>query len=145
MKFQKNAGLSADGVAGSMTMRALKKVSASKKEVAKLARVIYSEARGESYRGQVAVGAVIMNRVHSPQFPDTVHNVIFEPNAFSVVSNGQYWLIPDDTAFKAAKAAATGSDPTNNAVYFYNASQTESAFMRSLTVTARIGNHVFAK
>lgn len=145
MKFQKNAGLSADGIAGSRTMHALKKVSASKKEVSQLARVIYAEARGESYTGQVAVGAVIMNRVQSSVFPNSVNGVIFEPNAFSVVNNGQYWLMPNATAFKAAKAAATGSDPSKGALYFYAKSEAGSAWTKSLHVTVKIGNHVFAK
>ncbi|QAY67978.1 cell wall hydrolase [Paenibacillus protaetiae] len=143
-KFQKGAGLAADGVAGQLTIHALHKVSASKADVTKIARVIYAEGRGEPYQGQIAIGAVIMNRVKAPSFPKTVNDVIFAPNAFSVVAGGQYWLIPDNTAIKAAKAAATGSDPSKDAFYFYNGSAT-SDWMLSRPVTVKIGHHVFAK
>ncbi|WP_373876541.1 spore cortex-lytic enzyme [Paenibacillus spongiae] len=142
-QFQKKYGLSADGIVGPRTWSVLKKVSVSKPELSKLARVIYGEARGESYKGQVAVGAVVMNRVQSSKFPNTLHGVIFEPSAFTAVNDGQYWLIPDATAFQAAKDAVKGWDPTGNALFYYNPDTATSDWSRSRTVSKKIGNHVF--
>ncbi|WP_042159206.1 cell wall hydrolase [Paenibacillus gorillae] len=143
--FQRGAGLPKDGVAGSMTMHALKKVTVSRPDLSRLARVVYSESRGESYKGQVAVASVVLNRAKSPMFPSNIRDVIFAANAFSSVSNGQFWLIPNDTAFKAAKEAARRIDPSKGAYYFYNPKATESKWLESRKVTAKIGNHVFAK
>ncbi|MFF2093827.1 cell wall hydrolase [Paenibacillus sp. NPDC058174] len=143
--FQGGAGLPKDGVAGSLTMHALKKVTVSRPDLSRLARVVYSESRGESYKGQVAVASVVLNRAKSPMFPNSIHDVIFAANAFSSVSNGQFWLIPNDTAFKAAKEAARRIDPSKGAYYFYNPKATESKWFQSRKVTAKIGNHVFTK
>ncbi|MCQ6557706.1 spore cortex-lytic enzyme [Paenibacillus mendelii] len=143
-QFQLNHGLPVDGVVGPRTWNKLKKVSVSKPELAKLARVIYGEARGESYTGQVAVGAVVMNRLQSSQFPNTLAGVIFEPWAFTAINDGQYWLIPDATAFKAAKDAVKGWDPSGNALFYYNPDTASSDWIRSRKIIKKIGNHVFA-
>ncbi|GGD67149.1 cell wall hydrolase [Paenibacillus nasutitermitis] len=142
--FQNAHGLADDGIAGPATWAALKKVSVSKSELAMLARVIYGEARGEDYKGQVAVGSVVMNRLKSPAFPQTIKEVIMERGAFTAVSDGQYWLIPDKTAFKAAKEAVTGSDPTKNALYYYNPDTATSKWIFTRKVMLTIGNHSFA-
>ncbi|MBW7473166.1 cell wall hydrolase [Paenibacillus oenotherae] len=144
-RFQKVYGLPADGIAGSRTWAALKKVSVSKPELSKLARVVYSEARGEPYKGQVAVGAVVMNRLQSPLFPHTLTEVIMEPYAFTAVMDGQYWLLPDATAFQAAKDAVKGWDPTGHALFYYNPDTATSQWIRTREIILRIGSHVFTK
>ncbi|AZN41512.1 cell wall hydrolase [Paenibacillus albus] len=144
VNFQKANGLKADGIAGPQTWAKLKKLSVNKPELSKLARIIYSEARGEVYKGQVAVGAVVMNRLKSPLFPKTLSDVIFEPYAFTAVADGQYWLIPNNSAFLAAKDAVRGWDPTKNALYYYNPTTAKSKWILTRTVTTKIGSHVFA-
>ena len=109
-----------------------------------LARVIYAEARGEPFTGQVAVGAVLINRVASNNFPDDLWSVVFKQGEFCTVRDGQVWLEPDATAYRAARLAKAGWDPTNGALYFYNPSKTTSAWIWSRTVTTRIGSHIFA-
>ncbi len=109
-----------------------------------LARVIYAEARGEPLEGQVAVGAVLINRVGSNKFPDDLWSVVFKKGEFCTVRDGQVWLEPNAEAYRAAQLAKDGWDPTNGALYFYNPSRTTSAWIWSRTVTTRIGSHVFA-
>ncbi|HBJ97684.1 MAG TPA: spore cortex-lytic enzyme, partial [Clostridiales bacterium] len=109
-----------------------------------LAKLIYGEARGESYTGQVAVGAVVLNRVKSSSFPNTISGVIYQKNAFTAVSDGQMHLTPDQTARKAAKDALNGWDPTNGALYYYNPSIATSSWIFSRKTLTTIGNHVFA-
>lgn len=111
-----------------------------------LARLISGEARGESYQGQVAVGAVIMNRLNSGDFPNTIAGNIFKKGEFESVSNGQIWETVTESALKAAKAAISGSDPTGGALYFYNPAKVRSKtnWIWSRQVTGRIGAHVFA-
>ncbi|MFC5653783.1 cell wall hydrolase [Paenibacillus solisilvae] len=142
-RFQKYNGLVPDGVVGPMTWRKLKKLTVYRGELSMMARVIYSEARGESFKGQVAVGAVILNRRLSPLFPNTIRSVIFEPKAFSAVNDGQYWLLPDQTAFQAARAAIKGWDPTGNALFYYNPKVSKSSWFKTLSFTKQIGNHQF--
>jgi N-acetylmuramoyl-L-alanine amidase len=142
-RFQKNNGLRSDGIVGPRTWAKLKKLSVNKKELSMLARVIYAEARGEDYKGQIAVGAVVMNRLQSPKFPNSLKEVIMEPNAFSAVKDGQYWLIPNQAAFKAAKAAVKGIDPTGNALFYFNPDVSKSVWFKSRTATKKIGNHLF--
>jgi N-acetylmuramoyl-L-alanine amidase len=142
-RFQKHYGLRSDGIAGPRTWSKLKRLSVNKKELSMLARVIYAEARGEGYKGQIAVGAVVLNRLQSPKFPNTVKGVIMERNAFSAVKDGQYWLIPNQTAFKAAKAAVKGSDPTGNALFYYNPVVSKSSWFKTRVVTKKIGSHKF--
>ena len=111
-----------------------------------LARLINGEARGEPYEGQVAVGAVIMNRVKSPIFPNTIAGVIYQKGQFSCVTDGQINadIENNSTVFKAAQDAMNGSDPTNGALYFYNPSKTKSKWLFSLPVIATIGEHKFS-
>lgn len=142
--FQTHYGLTADGIIGQKTWNALKKYSLNIYEVDILAKIIYSEARGEPYAGQVAVGAVVMNRLKSPQFPDTIQEVVFEPRAFTAVDDGQYWLKPDSTAYRAAFDAIRGWDPSGGALYYYNPKTSTNNWIRSRTPIQRIGNHVFA-
>ncbi|WP_246027882.1 cell wall hydrolase [Paenibacillus xylaniclasticus] len=143
-RFQRGAGIIQNGIVGQTTMHALKKVTVSRADLSRLARIVNAESRGESFTGQVAVAVVVLNRVQSPKFPNSIEEVIFAKGAFSTVSGGQYWLMPDETAFKAAIKAAKGSDPSNGALYFSSAS-TQSEWFQSMTVTATIGNHVFVK
>ncbi|MCK8823881.1 cell wall hydrolase [Fuchsiella alkaliacetigena] len=111
-----------------------------------LARLIYGEARGESYEGQVAVGAVILNRVESPDFPNTVRGVVYQSLAFEAIMDGQAYMRPNEQAYKAARAALNGWDPSGNALYFYNPSGVHSPtnWIWTRTVIRTIGNHHFA-
>lgn len=111
-----------------------------------LARLISGEARGESYLGQVAVGAVIMNRLNSKDFPNTIAGNVFKKGEFESVSDGQIWGTVTESALKAAKAAISGQDPTGGALYFYNPAKVRSKtnWIWSRQVTGRIGLHVFA-
>ncbi|WP_336790275.1 cell wall hydrolase [Paenibacillus sp. MMO-177] len=143
--FQKGAGLKPDGVAGSMTLHALHKVTVDRSDLSRMARVVNAEAGGESYKGKIAVAAVILNRSKTSGFPSTIRGVIFAPSAFSVVSNGQFWNMPTVSALNAAKDAAKRIDPTHGALYFYNPKITNSEWMKSRPVTVKIGNHVFTK
>ena len=152
VSFQKKNGLTADGIVGAKTLKALGisdgtasgSSKSSSSDVALLARLIYGEARGESYTGQVAVGAVVMNRVKSSSFPNTISGVIYQPYAFTAVSDGQINMNPSTTAYEAAKAAMNGWDPTGGAIYYYNPSTASSRWIYSRKTTVTIGNHVFA-
>ncbi|SDC02679.1 cell wall hydrolase [Halanaerobium congolense] len=116
----------------------------SKQELNLLARAIYGESRGEPYLGQVAVAAVIINRVLSRKFPNTFAQVIYQGGQFSAVSDGQINLTPNQTAYRAARDALNGSDPTNGALYFYNPkTATRVSFFRGRRVITKIGDHVF--
>ncbi len=111
-----------------------------------LARLIHGEARGEPYEGQVAVGAVVLNRVKSPGFPNTIREVIFQKNQFSAVSDGQFYLEPNETAYRAARDALSGRDPSLGALFFYNPKTAKTLYWLSTReTTVVIGNHVFAK
>lgn len=143
-RFQQDYGLKVDGIAGPNTWQALKRVSVNADELKMLARTVYSEARGEPYTGQVAVAAVVMNRLQSPEFPNTVAGVIFQPLAFTAVDDGQYWLEPDSTAYAAAWEAVRGWDPTNGALYYFNPATATSKWIWSRQQTGKIGSHIFA-
>lgn len=143
-RFQQDYGLPADGIAGENTWKVLKKVSVNRKELDILAHMIHGEARGESYIGQVAIGAVIMNRVQSRDFPDTVAEVAFEPRAFTAVDDGQYWLTPNSTAYKAAIDAVRGFDPTDGSLFYFNPDTATSAWIWSRPQKMKIGKHIFA-
>lgn len=155
--FQSKNGLTADGIVGNKTLAALgislsgssqtssSGTSYSNTDVTLLARLIYGEARGENFTGQVAVGAVVMNRVKSSSFPNTISGVIYQPYAFTAVADGQINLSPDATAIKAAKQAMNGYDPTYGAIYYYNPAIATSTWIFSRKTTITIGNHVFAK
>ncbi len=109
-----------------------------------LARAVYSEARGEPFQGQVAIAAVILNRVEHENFPDTINDVIFQPSAFTAVQDGQFWLTPDSTAYAAAEEALAGNDPSGGAVFYYNPATASNWWIRSRQIITAIGKHVFA-
>lgn len=109
-----------------------------------LAKCIYAEARGEVYVGKVAVGAVVLNRVASPDFPNTIYGVVYQPWAFTSVSDGQMNLEPDDTAYQAAQDALNGWDPTYGCLYYYNPAVATSSWIFNRKTVVEIGNHVFA-
>lgn len=116
----------------------------SENDITMLARAVYSEARGEPYEGQVAVAAVILNRVRSPLFPDTISGVILEPRAFTAVDDGQFWgLSPDETSFKAVNDAINGWDPTYKAIYYFNPDTATSGWIWSRPQIKKIGKHIF--
>lgn len=112
-------------------------------EVDLLAKAIYGEARGESLSGQIAVGAVILNRVKSPDFPNTIKEVIFQPSAFTAVQDGQFYLKPDFKAYEAAREALKGMDPTHGSTYYWNPKTATSQWIWSRAVITQIGNHIF--
>ena len=147
-KFQKKNGLTADGIVGKATaeklgLRLSGGQSAASGDVDLIARAVYGEARGEPYEGQVAVAAVILNRVRSASFPNTVSGVIYQPGAFDAVSDGQLYLTPDSAAYRAARDAMAGWDPTGGCIYYYNPQTATSKWIRSRPVMRTIGDHVF--
>ncbi len=150
--FQKNCGITADGIVGPKTLKYLglgsQSGSAGKyssSDVNLLAKLIAAEARGESYRGQVAVGAVVLNRVEHASFPDTIAGVIYQRGAFSCVNDSNWYVSPDSNSVKAARDCINGWDPSGGAIYYYNPSKTSNSFMFSRPVITTIGNHVFCK
>lgn len=150
--FQKKNGLVVDGIVGKKTLAALgmstssssSSSSTSNSDLYLLAKCIHAEARGESYVGQVAVGAVILNRVKSSSFPNTIAGVIYQPYAFTAVQDGQINLEPNQTAYSAAKDALNGWDPTYGCLYYYNASTATSKWIYTRKTVVTIGKHVFA-
>ena len=152
-QFQKSVGITADGIAGSKTLLYLglgdsSSVSAggySSSDVYLLAKVIAAEARGESYIGQVAVGAVVLNRVDSSSFPDTVSGVVYQKGAFSAVTDSNWSVAPDATSKKAAQDAINGWDPSGGSLYYYNPAKTSNKWIRTRPVVTTIGAHVFCK
>jgi len=148
IKFQKQQKIAADGIAGPVTLRKLgisigSVPAATNANVNLLARIISAEARGESYTGQVAVGAVVLNRIEHPSFPDTLSGVIYEPGAFTAITDGQFNQPIADSAYKAAKDALNGWDPSGGAIYYYNPDKTSDKWIRSRPVILRIGKHLF--
>ena len=151
--FQSKNGLQVDGIAGPKTLAAMGITSTntntgggySNSDLNLLARLVYAEARGESYTGQVAVAAVVLNRVKSSSFPNTVAGVIYQSGAFSVVADGQINLTPNQTAISAAQDAINGWDPTYGAIYYFNPNTAKSSWIWSRPVTVVIGNHRFCK
>ena len=151
--FQKKNGLTVDGIAGTKTLNAMGITSSSNSSsttsnssnVNLLAHLIYGEARGEPYIGQVAVGAVIMNRVKSSSFPNTIAGVIYQKGAFDAVSDGQINMSPDSTAKKAAQDAINGWDPSYGAIYYFNPATATNKWIWSRPLTVTIGKHRFCK
>lgn len=153
--FQKRNGLTVDGRVGKATAAALgvtltSSTSSSSSTIVSadqklLAKLVYAEARGESYKGQVAVAAVVLNRVSSSSFPNTISGVIYQTGAFSCVSNGSINNTPNDAAIRAALDAMNGWDPTNGCLYYYNPGKTSDSWIRTRTVVTVIGNHYFAR
>ena len=147
-KFQQKNGLVVDGVAGSKTLAALGISSGnmqSNNNVNLLARAINGEARGEPYEGQVAVGAVILNRVNNSSFPNTISGVLYQSGAFDSVSDGQINMAPSTTATKAARDALNGWDPSGGSIYFFNPATSTSKWIWSRPIVRIIGKHYFAK
>ena len=155
--FQRKNGLQVDGIAGKKTLEAMgifnsssssnsnSSVATNSNDLNLLARVIYGEARGEPYTGQVAVGAVVLNRVKSSSFPNTIAGVIYQSGAFDVVSDGQINLTPNSTAKKAAQDALNGWDPSYGAIYYFNPSTATNKWIWSRPMTITIGKHRFCK
>lgn len=162
-RFQRKNGLTADGIAGKSTYQALGMNDSAKalegnkggnsnsssssytnSDLYLLAKCIYAEARGESYTGQVAVGAVILNRVASSAFPNSIAGVIYQRHAFTAVSDGQINLEPDKTAMNAASDAMNGWDPTYGCIYYYNPAVATSSWIFGRKTVTTIGKHVFA-
>ncbi len=164
IRFQQKNGLTADGIVGKATYKALGMNDSynalsggsnssggsggvngyTSSDVYLMAKAIYAEGRGESYTGQVAIGAVIMNRVKSPQFPNTIAGVIYQKGAFTAVDDGQINLEPNDTAYRAARDAMNGWDPTYGCLYYYNPAVATSSWIFSRQTVTVIGKHVFA-
>lgn len=147
-RFQKQKGLSVDGIAGPQTLNALGITSgsvpqATESNINLLARIISAEARGEPYTGQVAVGAVVLNRVESPSFPDTISGVIYQNGAFTAINDGQFWEPVEAGCYNAARDALNGWDPTGGALYYYNPAKTSNKWIRSRPVITQIGDHLF--
>ncbi|MBE6750371.1 MAG: spore cortex-lytic enzyme [Ruminococcaceae bacterium] len=147
--FQRDNGLVADGIAGSKTLTALGikngmgGIASSDYEL--LARIISAEARGEVYLGQVAVGAVIMNRIEHPSFPDTLSGVVYQKGAFSCLYDGQFNQPVAESAYLAASDVLNGLDPSGGAIYYYNPKTATSKWIFSREVITTIGNHRFCK
>ncbi|MEG1499585.1 MAG: spore cortex-lytic enzyme [Clostridia bacterium] len=147
MSFQKDNGLIADGIVGVKTAAKLGITSGTSQnsaDVYLLAKCVHAEARGEPYVGQVAVAAVILNRVKSPLFPNTLSGVIYQPWAFTAVNDGQINLEPNASSLQAAKDALGGWDPTYGCLYYYNPITATSKWIFSREVVVTIGKHVFA-
>lgn len=148
--FQRQQGLTVDGIAGPATLRRLgisigTIPAATQNNIYLLARIISAEARGEPYTGQVAVGAVVLNRIKHPSFPDTLSGVIYQKGAFTAVTDGQFNQPISDSAYSAARDALNGWDPSGGAIYYYNPAKTSNQWIRSRPVIKRIGNHVFCR
>ncbi len=152
--FQSKNGLKVDGIAGTKTLQAMGIYSSSSSsgssstnsnDVNLLARLVYGEARGEPYTGQVAVAAVVLNRVKSSSFPNTIAGVIYQRGAFDVVSDGQINLAPNATAKKAAQDALNGWDPSYGAIYYFNPNTATNRWIWSRPMTVTIGKHRFCK
>jgi len=156
-RFQKARGLTVDGLAGTQTINELKRLSGQSTnstgkavgtksvETNLLARCVNAEARGEPYVGQVAVAAVILNRISDPAFPKTIADIVYQPQAFSSVADGQINLPPSADALRAAQEAVSGSDPSKGAVFFFNPDKTSNKYIWSRPQIIKIGHHIFTK
>ncbi|MFD1394478.1 spore cortex-lytic enzyme [Kroppenstedtia eburnea] len=162
IQFQKDHKLRIDGISGAQTWGELKKltpshggkvsgkasagkVSLTQEDRKWMARAVYSEARGEPYKGQVAVAAVIINRMQSDKFPNTAKGVIMQKGAFTAVDDGQIWMNPDSDAKKAVEDAAKGWDPSSNALFYFNPDTATSKWIWSRPQLLKIGKHIFTK
>lgn len=153
--FQRKNGLTVDGIAGKKTLEAMGIFNSStsssgsssswNSDLNLLARLVYGEARGEPYTGQVAVAAVVLNRVKNSSFPNTISGVIYQSGAFDVVKDGQINLTPNSTAKNAAQDALNGWDPSYGAIYYFNPATATNKWIWSRPPTVTIGNHRFCK
>ena len=152
--FQRTNGLTADGIVGSKTAAALgitlsgststsSTSSTSNSNLYLLSCCVYGEARGESYTGKVAIAAVVLNRVKSSSFPNTISGVIYQNGAFTCVADGQINMGTNDECTRAAQDALNGWDPTYGSIYYYNPKTATNAWIRSRPVVVTIGNHIF--
>ena len=145
--FQKKNGLTADGIAGKNTLAAMGIYGAddtgNSSDYNLLARIISAEARGEPYMGQVAVGAVVLNRVEHPSFPDTLSGVVYQQGAFSCLYDGQFNEPISESAYKAATDAINGLDPSGGAIYYYNPKKSTNKWIFSRPIITTIGSHRF--
>lgn len=161
-RFQKDNGLKVDGIVGPQTRGALERNTQAppqgqargntqndttgqfnNNDLKLMANAVYGEARGEPYIGQVAVAAVVLNRLRSQTFPDTISGVIFEPRAFTAVADGQIWLEPNETARRAVQDAINGWDPSGGALYYFNPDTATSAWIWTRPQRKKIGKHIF--
>ncbi len=169
--FQYEFGLKIDGVAGSKTLQKLRAATKnytpdkiekkpkqaktasvpkssygfSNNDIHLLAQAVYAEGRGEPYTGQVAIAAVILNRIESEKFPDSVSGVIFQPLAFEAVADGQIWMQPDESAKKAVRDALNGWDPSGGALYYFNPDRATSKWIWNRPQIKKIGKHIFTR
>ncbi len=155
--FQKEHGLAIDGIAGPRTIGELKRLTGQSvtaggtrvgyksSDINLLAKLVSAEAKGEPYKGQIAVAAVVLNRVKSSSFPNSIPDVIYEPGAFSPVANGEIWKEPVSSAINAVNEALTGTDPCYGALFFFNPAKTSNAFIWSRPQIIKIGNHIFTR
>lgn len=144
--FQKANGLESDGIVGQKTLKKLGLQASggyTSADYELLARIISAEARGESYLGQVAVGAVVLNRIEHPSFPDTLSGVVYQNGAFSCLYDGQFYEPIADSAYSAARDALNGLDPSGGAIYYYNPAIATNKWIFSRPVITTIGEHVF--
>lgn len=156
-KFQQDHGLKVDGIAGPKTISEIKRLTGESTnasgqpvgnksvDVNLLARIVNGEARGEPFIGQVAVAAVVLNRIKNPAFPKTIAGVIYQPGAFSSVSDGQINKQPTASSIRAAQEALTGVDPSHGALYFFNPAKTSNGFIWSRPEIAQIGSQIFTR
>lgn len=144
--FQRDNGIYVSGAVGGVTAKALGIYMSEQEsnDLYLLAKCIHAEARGEPYVGQVAVGAVILNRVASPDFPNTIYGVVYQPWAFTAVHDGQIDLEPEASSYQAATDALNGWDPTYGCIYYYNPATASSSWIFSRQTVTTIGKHVFA-
>ena len=146
-KFQKKNGLTADGIAGSATLKAMgisdKSATSQSVDIDLLARLISAEARGEPYSGQVAVGAVVLNRMEHPSFPGTLSGVIYQSGAFSCLYDGQFDQPVAESAYRAARDALNGWDPSGGAIYYFNPATATNGWIWSRPLIVTIGKHRF--
>ena len=145
-RFQADNGIYVSGAVGGITARALGIYMSEQEsnDLYLLAKCIHAEARGEVYLGMVAVGAVILNRVASPDFPNTIYDVIYQPWAFTAVHDGQIALEPEAAAYQAAQDALNGWDPSYGSLYYYNPRTASSSWIFSRQTVVTIGQHIFA-
>lgn len=152
-RFQKDKGLTVDGIAGKNTLKALgikdgdenyyQGLSSNDFEL--LARIISAESRGEPYLGQVAVGAVVLNRIEHPSFPDTLSGVVYQKGAFSCLDDGQFYKPIADSCYSAARDALNGLDPSGGAIYYYNPQKSTNKWIFSRKIITTIGKHRFCE
>ncbi len=152
-KFQKANGLTVDGIVGKSTLKALGIKDAnnnsyggySSQDFDLLVRIISAEARGEPYSGQVAVGAVVLNRIEHPSFPDTLSGVVYQKGAFSCLDDGQFYEPVADSCYSAARDAINGLDPSGGAIYYYNPITATNKWIQSRKIITTIGKHRFCE